>query len=232
MNRPACLALFLAAALHLSASPTGDLASPDQATRDVAAKIVRATYQPPPRAKWEPLLAKLTPGMTQQAFADQFARFHLPFGPAIWESGGGSHHLTRLDDGWQLISIFNSRSQPPTLIEVTLVANIDGFWVDPPPKFTGTWTTYFVNGRKNEEVQYRNGVYFGTSTSYNQDGTKNLVQRYDATGFTDETDYYPSGRIKCRTLRAGASDNITNYREDGTIASTDVEPNYSSPGAK
>src|SRR5262245_25130623 len=47
-------------------STTNDLASPDQATRDAAAKALRATWTPPARTNWDSLLAALTNGMPRR----------------------------------------------------------------------------------------------------------------------------------------------------------------------
>src|SRR5258708_3677243 len=44
-------------------SPTDDLASPSQETRDATAKVLRGTWAPPARTNWEPLLSAIKVGM-------------------------------------------------------------------------------------------------------------------------------------------------------------------------
>jgi hypothetical protein len=48
-----------------TAAPRDDLSSPVQATRDAAAKTLRASYKPAPRSKWEPVVAALKKGTTK-----------------------------------------------------------------------------------------------------------------------------------------------------------------------
>jgi len=223
MNPPTCLALFLAATLAVhAATPRDDLASPDQARRDAAAKILRATYQPTPRATWEPLVALLKPGLPQSAFANLMAHQHHTCGPFLQSSDHGGIQLCRLDDAWELSAFFNN-AQPPTLTIATLVTIIQGVQVDPPPTFTGLWTTYYANGQKCIEAQYRTGHLFGTLTGYRPDGVKDCLNRFDASGCTDQTYFYPSGRISSRTLYFGGFAHSISYREDGSVTRTDVQ---------
>src|ERR1043166_2710743 len=49
------------------ASPVDDLASPSQATRDVAAARLRATYKPLPGDAWIRKLGAIAPGTTKQS---------------------------------------------------------------------------------------------------------------------------------------------------------------------
>jgi ATP-dependent exoDNAse (exonuclease V) beta subunit len=93
------------------ASPVSDLASPSQATREAAAKELRATYVAPSRAKWEFLLAGLTPGeKREKALALLRPLTYESAGRDNWENGfvpTGTHprvsEAYRLDDRWLLI---------------------------------------------------------------------------------------------------------------------------------
>ena len=228
MKALACLVFILAAArICAVAAPLDDLQSPDPSKRAAAAKILRVTYKPPPRAKWEPLLAALKPGVGLKTVADQMARYHVPFKPHF------DRYLAiasnQLDDGWYLVCVLEGHNQPPVLTGATLSADIQGFWFEPPRTFTGTWITYYANGRKNIEGQYRNGRLEGTLTGYLSDGTLNWLGRYEAGACTDENYYYPSGRLKTRTLHTAQSDDITYFRENGSIASMATEPNNGIP---
>jgi hypothetical protein len=222
MNATACLALFLVAALQLPASPLADLASPDQATRDAAAKILRASYQPPPRTKWEPLLAKLTPGLSGK----ELRKLLMPYpGEGSASGGGGTTSSFRLDDAWELTIATDDRNDGALMnYAPQLSRRLRQIWVAPPKNYTGVWTTYYVNGQKGSVIDYRNGQYFGTFTSYHSNGFKGGVQHFDETGCNgEEIDYYPSGRISARGqyTHNRETGTWTWYNEDGSIQSTE-----------
>jgi antitoxin component YwqK of YwqJK toxin-antitoxin module len=110
-----------------------------------------------------------------------------------------------------------------------LTESLRQFWVTPPPRFAGVWTTYYINGERYKETHYVDGEEFGESTAFRADGTKVYVQHYGPTGIDGEdTGYFPSGRIMYRAFyRNGSPVGIwTHYNEDGSVQTT---TNHSAP---
>ncbi len=211
-----------------AAPPAKDLSSPIQAKRDSAATSLRASYGPTPRSKWEPMVRKLVPGMTKAQMMAKFApRKLVPEGS--FAGGGDETARYRIDDDWIIVCAFVDRSIRPDMAngrlvgEPELVASTKHYWVKPPVGFSGTWTVYFANGQKSDEIQYRNGSYFGTFTSFRDDGSKAVVQHYDAKGANGEdTGYHRNGMIAYRGQykdgkRAGT---WTWYDETGKVTSS------------
>jgi MORN repeat variant len=215
-----CAILVILGAGQAWSSPLDDLASPNQATRDAAAKTLRETYVPPLRSHWASLLNQLNPSMSEAAITDLLRPYHThrEMGDA---SGGTGYESYRLDDLWLLQCSMNYREN--TLIQATLEEMLRHIWVEPPPKFSGLWITYYVNGQKSNEINYQNGIYFGEFIAYHDDGSKIYVQHYDQSGCDgDDTGYYPSGKVMYRAhYKNGTPVGIwTWYREEGSISST------------
>jgi hypothetical protein len=148
---------------------------------------------------------------------------HPGDGPGM--SGGGSTMVSyRLDDRWMLSVWYTDRVEPFTVITRKLVDDLRELWIEPPPKFSGVWTTYFVNGQRAHEIHYQAGSYHGTFTSFHHDGTKSVVQSYGPSGADgDDLGFYPSGKPAYRgQYRAGKQVGVwTFYAEDGSIKSTE-----------
>src|SRR5688572_21724834 len=77
-------------------------------------------------------------------------------------SGQSGFSICRLDDYWtatlQLVNAGNERlSRLPTLSR-----SVRSIWIAPPANYKGTWVTWFVNGRRSHEIEYRDGQYDGT----------------------------------------------------------------------
>jgi hypothetical protein len=204
-------------------APRDDLASPDQATRDAAAKVLRDTYVAPPRTKWDAFMAQIKPGMKHSALNELLAPYHFKLEDTLPTAGAST---ARLDDAWVLEVDFSNFATSPdadTLIQSSLTQHFRNAGVAAPKDFTGTWTNYFVNGQKSSEIHFRNGVYFGEFICYHDNGTHAFVQHYDETGGNgDDTGYFPSGKVMYRAhYTHGTPDRIwTWYREDGTISNT------------
>jgi antitoxin component YwqK of YwqJK toxin-antitoxin module len=135
---------------------------------------------------------------------------------------GQSHSMSyRLDNEWILTCWFQNEGD--ILIERELSHALKHIWVNPPKGFTGKWITFFVNGQKSHEINYRNGKYFGELISYHSDGSRNFVQHYTEKGADGaDTGYYPSGKI---AYRAQYRDNKQAgtwiwYDESGRVTST------------
>ncbi len=168
------LLFVLNLASRLIASPTPDLSSPSQETRDAAAKILRATYTPPPRTNWDSLIASIKIGDNKTNVIEMLARLNIK-----GDGGGGSgtyeSQLFQLDDLWQL----ELSSERDVITGYQLREQMRDFWVLPPTNFSGTWTTYWANGQRSAEVHVNNGKYSGEFTGFSTNGSRAYVQQYD-----------------------------------------------------
>jgi len=139
------------------------------------------------RAFWEARLAQIKRGMS----AAEALRILLPDAtPADREkateggawSGGSGVNMCRLDDYWvvtlYLVDYANKKiaPEPPPAMR----ASARSVWVKPTDDYAGSWTTYFVNGQKAHEIQYRAGKYDGPFTAFHDDGSKANQQHYKA----------------------------------------------------
>jgi len=226
------LLIFMVWTAQVGAAPMDELSSPDEATRDRAAKMVRASWQASPRVKWEPLLASLKPNMTRRAFDQMIA----PLTRARVGIGGEGmiSDSCQLDDTWLLCLTFRMQAvknqdllgngPDDTLVSWNLKKQVRAINVTAPEKYTGVWRTYFANGQMETETTYREGVRLGAYGCYDENGAKICVARFDARGIADATNYYPSGRTRSRTVLVNGFYHITNYREDGSVQSTLSHP--------
>src|ERR1039457_436664 len=138
------------------------------------------------------------------------------------EGGGGSGtfeaYQFRLDDLWILDCHFDHGFQGCTLFPQTLEVS-----VEPPPRFTGLWTTYHVNGQKSYETHYKAGKRDGEMTSFYDDGSKAVVTHFiDGIQEGDETGYFHSGKINYRGVYK-TNEMVGTwiwFNEDGTVKST------------
>lgn len=152
------------------------------------------------RAFWEARLAQIKPGMTE---ADAQALLLPDATPAerkksvmggLWSGHSGSI-VCRLDDYWTATIHLEDFESPKVILAPALNANVRSVWVKPPDDFTGTWTTYFVNGQKAHEIQYHAGKYDGTFTAFHDDGSKSYEQHYVAgVAHGTDTGWHRSGR--------------------------------------
>lgn len=108
---------------------------------------------------------------------------------------GGSYIVSyRLDCHWSVNVTYRNNDKviaPPVLQRRALKIE-----VSPPKDFTGKWTTWYVNGQKGWETQYKNGKYDGVLTMYHDNGAKSVEQHYvnhEAHGA--DTGWYPNGKL-------------------------------------
>ncbi|MDB6110413.1 MAG: hypothetical protein JWR69_2163 [Pedosphaera sp.] len=212
------LLMFCCSVSGLSASPRSDLSSTNQETREAAAKILRATYTPPPRTKWDALVASLKIGASKTNVLSLIR-------PFIVHSQGGAGSGTfeacqyRLDDLWILEchydrDIFSGCKLFPGTLEI---------WAVPPPGFTGLWRTYYVNGQKSMEIHYVSGKHDGEFTTFYDDGSRAVLTHFVADiQEGEDTGYFRSGKLNYRGVyKANAQVGTwTWFNEDGTIRST------------
>lgn len=161
----------------------------DSETRAAAAKALRRIIAKYPsgtvylaskdggEAAWQEKVKRIKVGMTKAQVLNILPEFE---GAAseMCEIGSGDSHIVmyRLDYHWVVTIYYRNPDkviERPTLTKRALHVNIE-----PPPNFTGTWTTWHVNGQKAREIQYADGKYNGVFTSYHDNGTKSYEQHY------------------------------------------------------
>lgn len=181
-------ALLVICGGNLIASPIDGLASPSQETRDAAAKIIRATYIPPSRTNWDALLAQIKVGDTMTNVWKQIHQYNPKAEPGAYWAGGigriSGFQDYRLDDLWSArCSFVEDDSGGRKLTEKALVQSMREIRLVPPSNFTGTWTLYFANGQKSDDIEYRDGKYV-TWVIYYPTGAKREFQHYNETNVT------------------------------------------------
>jgi len=214
-------------AARVGAAPIDDLHSPSQQVRDAAAASLRTSFVAPPRSRWERVVAAIGPGDSSDAILHLLQPYRVTreFGPSTGQSFNLSY---RLDDVWLLSCTFRRFESSDMLLKHELIEQMRYVWIEPPADFTGMWTTYFVNGWRSHEIQYHNGQYFGTFTSFHANGSKAVVQHYSGEGVVDgeDTGYFPSGALsyKARYSKGQPAGTWVWYNEDGSVRSTRENP--------
>ncbi len=172
------------------------LGSLDQRVREQAARELRIENPSPDRDRWTMLLRELRPGQSRSECLVRLGPATNTLMQTYGQMGFFSEEC-RLDDFYVLRLTFSRTG--PTLHEAQLLDVVRHIWVPPPKGFTGTWTVYFVNGRKSHEIEYRAGSYHGTFTSYHPNGHVACQQHYGTKGTEGEdTGYYDTGEVSYR----------------------------------
>ena len=200
------------------------LGSPNLEIRDEAAKQLRKSYVSPERDHWQELLAKTKPGDSKEDIRKRFSvGKNVDFKAA---NSTGPVHLDQywLDTHWMLSGWFHNSDD--SLKEAWLVEHVLPVRVNPMGDFSGVWITYFANGQKYHEINYKNGKKHGTSTSYRADGSRSYIQNFKSGVIDGEyTGYYRTGEVIYRGVySAGKKTGIwTRYQRDGSIS---IERDY------
>ncbi len=215
------------------------LGSSKQSERDGGAIKMRGTFIPSNKGNWEKQLSWVRPGMVLTDVEKKLKRmteqqFKVTAGNC---SGGSCPQSYRLDHCYVLrisysVGSYDLRNdnKDNQVISAEVIEQMEYRWVEPPPKFTGIWITYFINGQKSREINYNDGKYNGQFISFHADGSKAVVQHYiDNIAEGEDTGYFPSGRIMYRGIyKTGVQVGVwTWYNEDGTIRSTQDHANPS-----
>jgi len=215
------------------------LGSLKQSERDIGAVKVRGTFTPSNKAVWEKRLSWIQPGMILADIEKKLEELTKRKAEATMGdcSGGSCSQSYRLDRCYVLrisysLGSYDLRNvnKDNRVISSEVIEQMEYKWVDPPQKFTGTWITYFINGQKSHEVNYKDGKYNGQFISFHADGSKAVVQHYiDNVAEGEDVGYSPSGRIMYRGIyKAGVQVGTwTWYNEDGTVRSTQEHANPS-----
>ena len=133
----------------------------------------------------------MKPGMTHE----EVKRLLPPADTRVSEmwSGGTGNRQWRLDDYWMVVVHYY---YPDSVHEMrpSLRRHAREVEVDLPANFTGTCTTYYVNGQNAYEIDYKNGKYDGTFTSFHDNGRKSVEQHYvDGTCSGTDCGWYVDG---------------------------------------
>ena len=207
--------------LCAGAPPSSDLASPSQAVRDAAAKILRATYTPPARTNWDLLIAQLKSGAPKTNVLELIRPYNLGLEGGVG-SGYAESERYRLDDLWLLECSYRGSESNMVLFHWEPREALRNVWVEPPPGFTGEWTTYYVNGQKVLRAYYKNGIHDGAITAFQPDGSLVFIQHVAKdTPYGEETGFYASGKTNYHgSYKEGARIGTWIwYNEDGSIKS-------------
>jgi len=213
--------VFFCSANIVQASPLTDLSSPSQEARDLAAKILRATYTPPSRTNWDALASTFKVGSPKTNIQAQLQSLNLHLGGGV---GSGNTEVVTypLDDYWSLECSFTNTAAGSGLARVGLVGRLRQISTEPPTGFNGVWTDYYVNGQKGSQGVYKGGRLDGDGIGFYPDGSKATIHHW-VNGVSDgeEAGFYPSGRIKYKG-QYKADKQVGHwiwYKEDGSIES-------------
>jgi hypothetical protein len=219
MARVASVLVGCLLAASVSAAPRDDLNSSSQQVRDAAAALLRTSYVPPPRSRWEAVLAALQPGSSRDLVLQILQPYAITKAGAM-AGGGSTTELYRLDDLWVLRCDYGRSGE---LFASKLIEQMRYVWVTPAADFTGVWITYYVNGQRSHEIQYRKGQHFGTITTFHSNGSKAVVQHHGAEGAEGEDiGYFRSGAVAYRG-QYSKNEQVGTwvwYNEDGSVQST------------
>ena len=167
------------------------LADPQEDIRAGVAEALRTLTKDPAKVPgyhtqkfWEARIAQLHPGMS---VTDALANLRPDLTAEQCEksrimsrgSGQTSTSQYRLDDYW-VITIYavdggGLHPDPPLLS-----GSANRIWVEPPGGFTGTWTTWFVNGQKSYAIVCTRRVStMAFFEAFFDNGTKCYEQHYN-----------------------------------------------------
>jgi hypothetical protein len=146
------------------------------------AKELRKAAPKPDPDRWKPLMERLRLGTSW----GECLAILGPMTNKLQQGYASMWHFyqeCRLDDFYvlRLHLSANADLTPRSdyrLQEAEFSKDVRYVWVDPPKGFTGTWTTYSINGRKSHEFGYRDGSYSGACITYDADGK--VVRTYHA----------------------------------------------------
>lgn len=179
------------------------LRDPREAVRAAAARSLRRMVAKYPgdtvniaspdhgEAFWQEKIKRVHLGMKADELHALLPYFKQSRGDSGGFGGGIVSHLQRLDYHWTASYSYGQSGvvKLPKLIAGEMLVE-----VQLPPKYSGRWTSWYVNGRKGIVAHYRNGEYDGLLTHYYDNGRKMAESR--ANGLSQG--WYRDGRLKYR----------------------------------
>jgi antitoxin component YwqK of YwqJK toxin-antitoxin module len=160
------------------------LHNPNSKVREAAAAALRriiARYQSGTsnirskdsgQAYWMEKVTEVTEGMT----SSEVVKILPPLTEANRGTTPNGDATYRLDNNWEVLIPY--RHTDKVISSPKLNKSERLVYVSPPEGYTGTWTSWHVNGQKGLETQYENGKYNGLLTSYHDNGQKRYEQHY------------------------------------------------------
>lgn len=143
-------------------------------------------------AFWQEKIKRIRPGMKAEEVTAILPLFEKRPYEGGWFGGGVTTQTQRLDYHWTTAI---SYARPGIVVNSpTLIAGEMLVEVQLPPKYSGRWTSWYVNGRKGIVANYRNGEYDGVLTYYHDNGRKMSEGR--AHGLSQG--WYRDGRLQYR----------------------------------
>jgi hypothetical protein len=175
--------------------PTADLASPSQETRDAAAEVLRATAKPPHKIKWFFFTCHIRKGENQTNILALLRSYHLNTQPEGGFGGLVNYYVYRLDDYWLLDCAFDSNDN--SLMRWKIIPGWRDYFTLPPTNFSGIWITYYANGQKSSQGNFKDGSRSGEVITFYPEGSKSSVWHYNR-GLPQGlyTSYFPSGQMQ------------------------------------
>jgi hypothetical protein len=190
----AILLILVGSVRIYAGSPVTDLSSPVQEIRDAAAQAMRETYVPPARTNWNTLLTSLKLGTPKQTVISRFNTLNFSLVPAFG-SGNAETDTCQLDDLWVIECTFTPGISGTNLSHVELRERMRDVLVPLPTNFTGSWTTYHVNGQRHYKFSYKSGQLNGESRSFYPNGHILLINHFrDGKAQGEEICFFSSGR--------------------------------------
>lgn len=220
------LLLFLTCTRTALGQSQDRLSSPSQVVRDSTAEVVRLTFVPTARSKWEPTLAAVRQLVSRDSVVSLLEGLGATSGITT-TSGRTTNESFRLDDEWVLTFSSHRTDAGAILHNAELHESMQTAWVAPPAGFTGTWRIYFINGHVSREVQYAAGAYSGSLTMFRSDCSRAVVQHFhNGVVHGDDAGYFPSGAIMYRGRYENGVQVGTwvHYKEDGTVRERQEHP--------
>lgn len=141
----------------------------------------------------------------------------------LWSGPGtGDSHsaMWRLDHYWTVT--IHYRNPDRVIDRPTLKRNAMHIWVKPPEDYTGTWVTWYVNGCKSHEIEYKHGKYDGAFVTF-YDNEQISVQQHYSDGVCSGIDsgWYSDGSKSYQGayVNGKQQDVWTHWSPDGSLRS-------------
>lgn len=172
---------------------------------------------------WKQRVASVRPGMKHSEVVELLPAYDQTLSAErLLGSGmgtGNSHFATwRLDHYWIVTILYRN---PDRVIKRPKLENrAMRIWVKPPEDFTGTWVTWYVNGCKSHEIEYKDGKYHGTFIAF-YDNEQRCYQQHYSNGVCSGVDsgWYRDGSKSYQgTYANGKQEGVwTHWYPDGGL---------------
>lgn len=134
-------------------------------------------------AFWTDKVNQVKPGMTRAQVLKIIPHFAEAPGRMNMASGQRNWDCYQLDYHWDVKVLYDNADKDKNAdtvshIRPTLTRRALRIHVEPPKNYTGTWTTWYVNGQEGYESQYQDGKYDGAHTAFYDNGQKMYEQHY------------------------------------------------------